>query len=93
MPFANRDVPWLYVAYCTKQIDKADHTGFVIEDPEELSICGLYEPTLVRPALTKGLPWSPSFFMRRHRNNIGPVIGHAPPGQRPCRSCRCSSQP
>lgn len=82
MPFANRDIPWLFVAYCTKQVDRVDEASFVIEDPEELSECGLYEPTLVMPTLLKGLPWSPSLFMRRQRDNIGPIIGHAPKATR-----------
>lgn len=77
MPFGNRDIPWLFVAYCTTQVDRVDEASFVIEDPEELSECGLYEPTLVMPTLFKGLPWSPSFFMCRHRDNIGPIIGRA----------------
>ncbi len=66
------------MAYCTKQIDKADDQGFIIEDPAEMAGCGLFEPTLVTPGLLKGLPWSPSFFLRRQRDNIGPVIGSAP---------------
>ncbi|PYB76981.1 hypothetical protein DMY87_00900 [Rhizobium wuzhouense] len=78
MPFGDREVPWIYVSYCTKQVDRLEGTGFIIDDPHELSECGLYEPTRVMPTLLKGLPWSPSFFMRRHRDNVGPVIGHAP---------------
>jgi hypothetical protein len=82
MPFGDREVPWLNVAYCTKQVDKLDEMGFIIEDPSEMAACGLFEPSLVMTTLIKGLPWSPSFFMRRQRDNIGPVIGNAPDGIR-----------
>ncbi|MDH4413433.1 MAG: hypothetical protein QE484_09010 [Rhizobium sp.] len=78
MPFSDREIPWIFIAYCTKQIDRCDEAGFVIEDSGELAVCGLFEPTLVTPAQIKGLPWSPSFFMRRQRDNIGPIIGRAP---------------
>lgn len=78
MPFGNRDIRWLFVAYCTTQVDRIDEASCVIEDPEELFECGLYDPTLVMPTLLKGLPWSPSVFMRRQRDDIGPIIGHAP---------------
>lgn len=78
MPLGGREIPWVNVAYCTKQIDKIDQHGLLIDDPDEMKACGLYEQTLVMTNRIKGLPWSPSFFMRRQRDNIGPVVGNMP---------------
>jgi hypothetical protein len=72
------EIPWVNVAYCTKQIDKIDQYCVLIDDPEEMTACGLFEQTLVVTNRIQGLPWSPSFFMRRQRDNIGPVVGKMP---------------
>ena len=56
MPFGVQDIPWVNVAYCTKQIDRIDRYSFVIDDPEDMAACGLFETTLVVTSKITGLP-------------------------------------
>jgi hypothetical protein len=72
------EMPWVKVVYCTKQIDLLDEHGFIIDDPVHLKQCGLFLETLVVTNKMTGLPWSPSFFDKRQKDNIGPVIGRLP---------------
>ncbi|NKL24783.1 hypothetical protein GFM07_38595 [Rhizobium leguminosarum bv. viciae] len=71
-------VPFVTVVYCTKQIDLLDEYSFIIDDPDQMKQCGLFEETLVVTNKIIRPPWSPSFFKRRERDNIGPVIGKLP---------------
>jgi len=71
-------VPWVTVVYCTKHIDLLDQYSFIIDNPVQIKLCGLFMETLVVTNKLTGLPWSPSFFRRRERDNVGPVVGRLP---------------
>lgn len=78
-----RTIPFVTVVYCTKQIDLLDEHSFIIDDRDHMKECGLFEETLVVTNKLVRPPWSPSFFTRRARDNVGPVIGRLPDELRP----------
>lgn len=71
-------IPVVTVVYCTKQTDMLDAKSFIIDNPDHMKQCGLFEETLVVTNRVTRLPWSPSFFKRRERDNIGPILGQLP---------------
>ena len=78
-----QEIPFVSVVYCTKQIDLLDADSFVIDNPAHLRQCGLFLETLVVTNRMIRLPWSPSFFTRRQRDNKGPVVGQLPDELKP----------
>ncbi|KQZ63101.1 hypothetical protein ASD54_01585 [Rhizobium sp. Root149] len=79
----DREFPFVSVVYCTTQLDLLNDKSFIIDNPAHLQQCGLFLETLVVTNRIIRLPWSPSFFTRRQRDNRGPVVGQLPEELKP----------